>query len=274
MGRGIRSLEREGRQRPRRCRVPLGGRRLRTVDRRDRDQPGHRPVFRRADPQLHRIGRCRPRCRRLAPRGVGGDPGADHRPPRRPCDLRAARARLLDRRHVGPRRGARHLPGLHARQRGYRAAARARRRRHQHRAPAADLRHRHDRGGPCRPGPARLRPGVVRTRRHRPAGLHRGDRRRGRLQLGLRPVPLLHPGGVVRRRRRGRGARARVPRDGRRAARHGPAGRARPGVQPHRPVGAGGEVGARQGGAGLLPPSEPRRRGGDLHLLRERRDRA
>jgi hypothetical protein len=60
-------------------------------------------------------------------------------------------------------------------------------------APAADVRHRHDRGGPReagRPAGPRRRPGLA-----APAGGRARGRRRGRLQLGLRPVPLQRPEG-------------------------------------------------------------------------------
>ena len=136
------------------------------------------------------------------------------------------------------------------------------------------VRPRDDRGEPRRAGGARLRPRVVRPGSDRAAGVHRRGRRRRRLQLGLRPVPLLGARGLVRRRPRGRRARARVPRDGGRAARHGPAGRARRGLQPHRAVGPGREVGARQGRARLLPAPQPGGRRRDLDVLPERRDRA
>ena len=79
-----------------------------------------------------------------------------------------------------------------------------------------------------------MRPRLVRSGAHRAAGVRRGGRRHRRLQLGLRPVPLPGARGLVRRRPGGRRARRRVPRDGRGAARHGPPGRARRGVQPHR----------------------------------------
>ena len=105
------------------------------------------------------------------------------------------------------------------------------------------------------------------------ACIERGRRDRC-LQLGLRPVPLLRARGLVRDEPGRRGARRRIPLDGRRSARHGSAGRARRGVQPHRRVGSGCEVGARPGRARLLPAPQRDRRRRDLDVLPERRDRA
>ena len=139
-----------------------------------------------------------------------GSPSPQAHAGRRLDDLRAARARLLDQRHAAcpPTHrgtylafaddgdGTKHLKAL--------AAAGP-----QHRAPAADLRHRLDRGGPGQAGDAGLRPRVVRAGQ-RPAAevRHRGGRQ-GRLQLGLRPVPLDGARGVVRLQRQDRGRRRR-----------------------------------------------------------------
>ena len=142
-------------------------------------------------------------------------------------------------RRDGPRGRARHLPRLHARQR------RARRSCASSPEPAStrctccprSTSRRSRRTAP--PRRARLRPRVVRPGR-RPSS-RRASRRS--------PTPTASTGATTRtttRRPRARtpsiprAARAsRVPRDGRRAARHGPAGRARRGLQPHRAVGSG-----------------------------------
>ena len=163
----------------------------------------HRPVLGRADAELHPLGRRRPdRPGAGSPRGwrrsavAGADAG------RRLADLRAARARLLDRRHDASRRrtaaptsrspttatACKHLQG-------------ARRGRAQHRAPAADLRHRHDRGGPR---PSRQQPAcdlrVVRRRTpssSRPASTAVAGK--DGFNWGYDPLPLHGARGLVRR---------------------------------------------------------------------------
>ena len=263
------------RRRPRRRRrVPLVARRLRADDRGDRDELGHRPVLDRAHDELDAFGGRRPRRPGDRARAVGRDAGARRRAPGRPGHLRAARARLLDRRRDRARGRARHLPCLHPRVGGHRPARAARRRRHQHGAPAADVRHRHDRGEPGSAGHPRVRPRVVRPGLARAAGLPRADPRPRRLQLGLRPVPLPGARGLVRGRPERSRPRGRVPRDGRGAARDGPAGRARRGVQPHRRIGSGSEVGARPDRARLLPAPELGGQRRDLDVLPEHRHRA
>ena len=70
----------------------------------------------------------------------------------------------------------------------------------------------------------------------RAAEVRRCRREQGRLQLGLRPVPLQRAGRLVRLERHGgrrRVARRRVPHHGRCPAPGRPARRARPGLQPH-----------------------------------------
>ena len=125
VGCGIRNLVRRGARRAQGRRVPVGGRRLRPDDRRDRDERGDRPLLGRAHDELGALGRDRPRRQGLAPEGVGEDEGAGDRPAGRPRDLRAAHPRLLDHRRDGARGRARHVPGVHARQRGHDAAARS-----------------------------------------------------------------------------------------------------------------------------------------------------
>ena len=211
----------------------------------------------------------------LDARAVGRDARARRRAPGRPRDLRAARARLLDRRRdrARPRSAAPTAPS--------RATRRAPRSCEQlaeagintvHLLPTFDIatieENRAAQATPC------VRPGVVRSGIDRAAGLPRVDPRPRRLQLGLRPVPLPGARGLLRGRPERRRPRRRVPRDGRRAARHGPAGRARRGVQPHRGIRPGREVGARPDRARLLPAPERGRQRRDLDVLPERRDRA
>ena len=234
VGRGIRNLDRQGREVAEGRRVPVGGRGLRAHHGSDRDEPGHRPVLGRADDRTPSArSRSTSTTRHWRPKRWEKTkaPVIDRPVDRAIYELHVRDFSISD--ESVPEARARHVPGVHARQRGHGAAATARRRRHQHRAPAADLRHRHDRGGPHAAGGARLRPRFDAGRQHRAAGVHRAGRRRRRLQLGLRPVPLLGSRGLVRGRPGGRRARRRVPLDGRGAARHRTAGRARRGVQPH-----------------------------------------
>ena len=84
----------------------------------------------------------------------------------------------------------------------------------------------------------------------------------GRLQLGLRPLHWTRPGGLLRLERQGRDGGARVAEFRTmvgRAAPGRPAGRARPGLQPHRRVGTGRQVGARQDRSRLLPAPQRQR---------------
>ena len=86
----------------------------------------------------------------------------------------------------------------------------ARRGRAQHGAPAADVRHRHDRGGPGQAATPAVRPRVVRPGQRRAAGVRRRRREQRRLQLGLRPVPLQRARGLVRLERHAADGGARV----------------------------------------------------------------
>ena len=123
---GRRHVER--RRRLGRRRVPLVGRGLRADHGRDRDQLGHRPVLGRAHDELGSHRDREPRRRLAEARAVGRDARAHRGAPGRPRDLRAARARLLDRRRDRAGRGAGHLPSLHARLGGHGAAAASSRR--------------------------------------------------------------------------------------------------------------------------------------------------
>ena len=135
-------------------------------------------------------------------------------------------------------RAPRHVPRVRRGRRRHQAPQGARRRRAEHRAPAADLRHRHDRGGP---GRRRRRPPATCASlraRQRPSSRPASTRSRGKdaLQLGLRPVPLHGPRGLLRLDGHAADGGARVAEfrtmvGG--AAPGRPAGRARPGVQPH-----------------------------------------
>ena len=139
-------------------------------------------------------------------------------------------------RRQGPGGRARQLPRLRRGRRRPGAPQGARQGGSQHRAPAAELRHRLDRGGPGQAADAAVRPRVVRARQRGAAEVRRRRRGQGRLQLGLRPVPLQRARRLVRLERQGgrrRGPRRRVPHDGRGAAPGRPAGRARRGLQPH-----------------------------------------
>ena len=278
MGRGIRRLDRRGRK------SALKGdeylwevTRLRADHRRDRDQPGHRPVLGRAHARTRRA-----RSRSTSPTRRGARSSGRRR--RRPVstqpvdrdDLRAARPRLLDQRRDGARPSTA-APTSRSRDDGAGTTQlrAARRGRHQHRAPAAVVRHRLDRGGPRRSRRSRLRPRVVRAGLDRAAGVHR---RRS-------PTPTASTGATTRTTARRR--RARTP-STRTAARASPSS-ARWSARCTRPAcrscstrstttprqsGQGDEVGARPGRAGLLPPAERGRRRRDLDLLPERRDRA
>ncbi len=96
----------------------------------------------------------------------------------------------------------------------------------------------------------------------------------GRLQLGLRPLPLHDPRGLLLDPSGGPRSHQGVPLDGRRAQRRGTPGRDGRRLQPHRAVRAGREVGARQGRARLLPPARQGGCGREVHVLREHRHRA
>ena len=148
--------------------------------------------------------------RQPATRPVAAQPVAGAQAGRRLQHLRAARARLLDLRHERARGTPRFVPRVRRRRQRDQAPQGARRRGAQHRAPAPDLRHRLDRGGPGQAGEACLRPRVVRAGQPGAAEVRHGDRREGRLQLGLRPLPLDGAGGLVRLERQGRRRRSRV----------------------------------------------------------------
>ena len=101
---------------------------------------------------------------------------------------------------------------------GTQAPAGARRAGPEHRAPAADVRHRLDRGGPGQAADTGLRPRLVRAGQRPAAGVRHGGRRHGRLQLGLRPAALDGARGLVRSTHDPDGGAAGrgVPHDGRR----------------------------------------------------------
>ncbi len=131
-----------------------------------RDQCGDRPVLGGPDARLDALGGGGPGRSRLAAEGLAFHARTVRRPGRRPDDLRAARARLLQLGRDRPRAPARHLRRVRREPVGRHAApALARRRRAHHRPPAADLRHRHDPRGPRGPGHDR-RPDRVRARRY------------------------------------------------------------------------------------------------------------
>ena len=221
-----------------RRRVPLVGRGLRADDGQDRDNSVTDPYSVALTTNSARIGRRRPRRRRRSqPEQWAETPAPVVERPGRPCDLRAARARLLDHRRVGARGGARHLPCLHARLGGHGAAASS------SPMPAST---------PCtccrrstsprsrRTAPRRRRPPAT-SRRSVP---HRPSSRRASTAIrdldgfnwGYDPFHFQAPEGSYAVDPNGGARVARVPRDGRRPARHGPAGRARRGVQPHRGI--------------------------------------
>ena len=189
--------------------------------------------------------------------------------------LRAPRPRLLDQRRDGARGPSRQLPGLHrSRQRRHAAPSSAGPVGAEYRAPAAGERHRHHRGAASRAAAAGLRLGQLPAGQRGAAGMRRRHRRRGRLQLGLRPAALHDPGGLLRHESGGRRADRGVPPDG---AGHQPgraAGGHRRGLQPHPGRRSGPEVDLGPGGSRLLPAALADRSGRDLHLLRQYRDRA
>ena len=153
----------------------------------------------------------------LEPAGWEGLAKPDLAAPEDIVDLRAARARLLDRRRNGRPHRTRHVraPSPTPASDGMQHLADAGRRRPDPRPSAAGLRHRHHQRGRRRAG--RARPGGagdLSARLRSAAGGDRRDGRPGRLQLGLRPVPLHDPRGLVRDRPRRPDAHRRVPRDG------------------------------------------------------------
>ena len=94
-----------------RCAVPLGGHGVRADDRPGRGQPGHGPVLGGAHAELDALGAGGPGRQGLPPARVGEGEAAGGAA-RRPDDLRAARAGLLDQRPDGAGRQARHVPGV------------------------------------------------------------------------------------------------------------------------------------------------------------------
>ena len=248
------------RRRPRRVEgrlLPLRRRRSTRRPPAGSSQPGHRPLLGGADHQLRTVVLADLDDPALAPAGWSSVRAPRDRPGRGPQRLRAARARLLHRRRDRARRGARHLPRLHPRRvRRDAPPAHARGGGAQHRAPAAGLRHRHHRGASRRAG----RPGVRprrRTRRldrsSRPAST-RSAAQDG-FNWGYDPLHYTGAGGLLRHRPGGHAAHPGVPRDGPGPQRRRPPGGHGRGLQPHRGLGPGREVGARQGGARLLPPA-------------------
>ena len=249
--------------------------------RRGREQPGHRPVLRRADAGLHQVGGRRPRRPHLPAGAV-----ADHRrrrswrgrSTRRSTSCTCATSRSATRpcprpiaaptwrsptTATGPGTcGPWPTPGstpctccpASTSPRSARTRASRRRRR---RPTAATSRRTRPTASSSRPASTEIRSADA-------------------LQLGLRPAALRTPTGRTRR----RPPRPTVAPGSRSSARWSagctgrPARGARPGLQPHRGGGAGREVRARPGGAGLLPPARPERRGVHLDLLPERRHRA
>ena len=169
----------------------------------------------------------------------------------------------------------RHVPRLHRpAQRRDAAPAGAGPGGHGLRPPAARQRHRLHRGGPQPAGDPAVRPGLVRAGERGAAGLRHGGRGEGRLQLGLRPAALHGARGLVRDRPGGHGPQPGVPADGRRAEPGRAAGRHGRRLQPHAGLRAGPEVDPRPRRARLLPAAERDGLGGELHVLREHRDRA
>ncbi len=248
--------------------VPVQGRGLGTEHAEGHHQHGHRPLLGRPHHRLRAQPRRRPRrpvpeaARLVGVRQAEGgaaegraDPGAAH-----PGLLRG-----------GPHgRPPGHLPGLHRpRQRRPQAPARARRGRHLLRAPAAGLRHRHHPREEVRPAEPRLRPRLLPGRLRQAAGVRGEDGRQGRLQLGLRPVPLHRPGGLLRHRPGRHRPHRRVPRDGQGAQRGRPAGRDGRGLQPHRRERPGEDLRPGPDRPRLLPAAPRRRLGRHQHLLRQ-----
>ena len=194
--------------------------------------------------ELDAFGRGRPARPGLHADDVAHHAVAEAGPGRRLDDLRAARPRLLDDRRQGAGAPAR-LATSPSRQNGdgrahLKALAKAGLNT-VHLLPT--LRHRLHRGGPGEAADAAVRPRLVRSRQRPAAEVRRRRRRQGRLQLGLRPLPLDSvPDGSYASSRQaadGGAARRRVPHHGRGAAPGRAAGRARPGLQPHRRVGPG-----------------------------------
>ena len=143
---------------------------------RGRHQRGDRPVFARPHAQLAPLAARGPRRPRAGAARLGPPAQAGARPARGLDDLRAPRARLLDHRRDGPGPRSRHVPRVHARgQRRHAPPAPARRQRHELAAPAADQRHRDDRGGPREAAGAAVRPRLLPARLRAAAGVHRPD---------------------------------------------------------------------------------------------------
>ena len=187
-----RVVDGHGRRQGRRYLYEVDG--LRADDRQGRDQRRDRPVLGRPDAELDRArsrstSTTRPAARRRGRRAVAGDRAAGR--PDASTSCTSATSRSPTRRCPPPSaaRTARSPTTARAR-----AAAAAGGGRAQHGAPAADVRHRHDRGGPGRPGrrPTATSRRSRRTREQQQACIDGGADHR-RLQLGLRPVPLRRP---------------------------------------------------------------------------------
>ena len=173
-----------------------------------------------------------------------------------------------------PRSAARTRPSRRPTADGMRHLRDARGRWPDPRPPAAGLRHRHHRRGPLDAPEPPCDLASLPARLGGAAGLHRAGPRPGRLQLGLRPVPLHGARGLLRHRSaRARRAPSSSARWSRRSTRPacGSSWTSSTTTQRGRP---GREVGARPDRARLLPPPARGRRGRDLHVLREHRDRA
>ena len=256
--------------------LPLRGRGLRTVDRRGRDQPRHRPVLGVAVDELDAEPDRRPHRPGAGPRRLGCRRQTGPRAPRGHLDLRAPRPRLLDLRRDGRRGRARHVRGVHRRRLGRDGApGAAGRRGPQPCPPAPVVRHRDDQRERSRAGRARpVGTGDVSARLRGTAGSDRRRRRPRRVQLGLRPVPLHDTRRLLLDRPRRAAAHRGVPRDGAVTQRDRAAGRDGCRLQPHQRVRPGRHLGARPDRARLLPP--PRRGGqrGHVDVLRQHRDRA
>ena len=247
-------------------------------DREGRDQRRHRPELRRADAELDAVRRRRPARPGVHALGVAHDPVAEARPGRRLDDLRAAHPRLLDDRRQGPGRPARQLPRLRRERRRPRAPQGARQGGPQHGPPAAELRHRLDRGGQGQAADAAVRPRLLRARQ-RPSSRSASApwRARTRSTGATTPTTTAYRTGSYASSAKAADGGARVAefrtmvgalhQDGLRVVldqvfNHTAA------------VGPGRQVGARQGRARLLPAPQRDRRGRDLDVLPERRDRA
>ncbi|TQL22888.1 glycosidase [Streptomyces sp. SLBN-134] len=94
-------------------------------------------------------------------------------------------------------------------------------------------------------------------------------RRQGRLQLGLRPVPLHGPRGLLRHRPGRHRPHGRVPRDGQGAQRGRPPRRHGRRLQPHRRERSGQDQRPGPDRPRLLPAAAGRRLGRQQHLLRQ-----